>query len=154
MKRFRFLSLMLVLALVLVAGTVTAAPDRDERLNAANLAFSKLYSVQVISLNSTSKALTPYDTTSTNTFSVGYCPITVPTPFKMVITGASSTPVIYALPYATTVAAGVTVPTSTTGAYLPWDTNRQITKTFIGHPNLSLTPTAAATVTVEIWVQP
>lgn len=151
MKRFRFLSLMLVLALVLVAGA-SFATDRDERLNANNLAFSKLHSVQYISLTSTTKALTPTDTTSTNTFSVGYFPVTVPTPCKMVITGASSTPLVYALPYETGTA-GVVVPTATC-AYLPWDTNVQITKTFIGRPNLSFRTSAAATWTVEIWVQP
>ncbi len=152
MKRFRFLSLMLVLALVLVAGT-SYAVDRDERLNAANLAYSKLHSVQYISLTSTTKALTPTDTTSTNTFSVGYFPVTVPLPCKMVITGASTTPLIHTKPYSTSTTAGVDVPTATC-AYLPWDSNIQITKTFVGRPNLSLRSSAAATITVELWVQP
>lgn len=142
----------MILAVFLMAATAYAGPDKQQRDNAANLTYSHLHSVAVHSLPSTSKGLTPTDSTSTDTFSTSYFPAGTPLPCKIVINGSSSQ-LVYAAPYEIDESGELIVPTATC-AYLPWDSNAQITKTFIGIPNLALAVSAASTFTVEIWTLP
>ena len=156
-------------ALVLVAVVATSAfagPDAHERLNADSLAFTRLISVRSYAAD-TAAAITPLDTTATNTEAICYDLGKPDLPFKMVLSSIATSTGNYLLvrDYATSLA-GLYIPTATC-AIIPWDFKDHVINQnngadmgggtnraefiFFTRPNISIRPSIDQTVALEIW---
>jgi len=149
-----FRAMLLAMVLILTSSVVFAGPDKDQRLNAESLNYSHLHSVTQYAMATSTSALAPSDTTSTNTYEVSYLPAGITYPCKMVVTCATTTNPIYFDAYSTS-GTGVYVPTSTDAKLYINSTTMQWEKVFTGKPNMSFSaPSGANAMTFEFWELP
>ncbi|MBF0501492.1 MAG: hypothetical protein HQM09_15230 [Candidatus Riflebacteria bacterium] len=164
MKQFKnILSVFVVIALLAVTVSASAARVPGSARDQINRDVAGNFSVlahQVYCALSSSQVVTPTDITSTNTYTIAYCPTTITPPVRVHIQYLG-TAKIYETIYGTN-ASNVVAPTATC-AYLLDKRNTTATpvigdtidEIFYDRPNISFSGGgSAATFTIEVYTLP
>ena len=159
------ISLLLSVLLILSLSTCAFARTPASMRNQANKDSAKNFSVlsqQTYCSISSSQVVTPTDITSTNTYTIAYCPSTITPPVKIRVQNLDANKIYYAEYESTT--GGIVAPTATCsylvnpgeayiGTYVPaLDYGEAVEFIFYDTPSISFGGGgSAATFTIEAW---